>query len=143
MDNLNIVKNITEEITGKKIQKSDNEFYQSVDTINYGHWTDLLHELCHWIVADNIQRKKDNLGMPSVNSKYSDDFKIIQQEVLASQLTYKFGMYLTNESKEVDYLKYIKDKDKEKENKTYQVYLTIRKIKLIKKVEKLFKKHGK
>jgi elongation factor P hydroxylase len=143
MDKLNIVKNITKEITGKKIQKSDNDFYQSVDIINYSHWTDLLHELCHWIVADNQQRKADNLGMPSVYDKYSGDFKIIQQEVLASYLTYKFGMYLANESKEVDYLNYIKDKDNGKENKTYQKYLTIRKRKLIKKVENLFKRYGK
>lgn len=85
------VKNITNKnpIKGGKVS-----FKQTKDEIYYYHFTELIHELCHYIVSSNINHP--NLGFEDYYDYNNDNYpkELFIDEMVARYLTSKFILYL-------------------------------------------------
>ena len=86
MDKLQIVKEITEQITGKKVVSNDKGFQQSSTEIYGTHWIEILHELSHWLVATPEERLHTNLGFLDQGVKGEPSEQNLIQEIRASEL---------------------------------------------------------
>jgi hypothetical protein len=102
--------NLVKEITGKtpvKTEQNNLIFRQNQDNIFYKHYTELLHELAHWIVS--TFKHHPNLGFEEhydyVNNQYPQI--LFHQEMNARFLTYRFMRILCDKNtKEYNYAMY-------------------------------------
>lgn len=97
------IKNITKKnpiIGGSSI------FRQTKEEIYYNHFTELIHELCHYVVSSNINHP--NLGFEEYYDYNNDNYpkELFIDEMVARYLTSKFILYLDIDKLSNDYGNY-------------------------------------
>jgi len=121
MHNVLVSEYLANKICGKKAKfEAGKNLSQSVDTI-YGctSYTEIIHEIAHWIACDPQYRELDNLGLPlEVNTIYdvrvmckknTQIKRLYTEEAIALCITkLLFNKYITiYDNKEYDYIHYL------------------------------------
>lgn len=100
------------EITGKCIKyDSVRNHYQDANYIYGNSYFGILHEICHYVAADDEDKKKPNLGfLDEHNLMDIDDIpqNLLRQEAKAIYLTVMLSK--TKEKENIDYVKYLTSK---------------------------------
>ena len=111
MEYKTIVDKLALSICGKKVRKPQNNECSKIQTqteIVSTHWSETIHEIAHWIVADEKCKHLPNLGLPTDDDPEESDpifYRTMYEESIALPLTKLIFDYLSFESPFEDYIK--------------------------------------